>query len=303
MTTWIVLFLNNLLPVFLIAGAGYLLSRWLQVSPQTLSQVIFYIFSPCLIFNLLTNNQLSGGDILSMMLLAGLTAAAVGLLTWLAGRALKLERRMLAAVLITSMFMNAGNFGLPVILFAFGEAGLAYASLFFVTNSILNYTVGVAIASMGSTGFAQALSNLLRIPTIYALALAVLFMRTGWQVPLPIERTTQLLGNAAIPAMLVLLGFQLKNVQWSGRAVPLALAGSMRMLVGPAIALGFSLLLGLQGPARQAGILEAAMPAAVLNTVVATVYDAEPSFVTAVVFMTTLLSPLTLTPLLAYLGA
>jgi predicted permease len=103
--------------------------------------------------------------------------------------------------------------------------------------------------------------------------------------------------------MMVLLGFQLKNVQWSGRAVPLALAGSMRMLVGPAIALGFSLLLGLQGPARQAGILEAAMPAAVLNTVVATVYDAEPSFVTAVVFMTTLLSPLTLTPLLAYLGA
>jgi hypothetical protein len=69
------------------------------------------------------------------------------------------------------------------------------------------------------------------------------------------------------------------------------------------LALVISQFLHLQGPAFQAGIVESGMPSAVLTTVVATEYDVEPAFVTAVVFVTTILSPLTLTPLLYYLGA
>ena len=53
----------------------------------------------------------------------------------------------------------------------------------------------------------------------------------------------------------------------------------------------------------KAGVIEAATPTAVLSTVLSTEFDTEPAFVTSVVFTTTLLSPLTLTPLLAYLGA
>jgi hypothetical protein len=138
---------------------------------------------------------------------------------------------------------------------------------------------------------------------IYALLLAFLFLRTGWQVPLPLERTVTLLGDASIPAMLVLLGMQLKNADWNGRAIPLALTTVMRLLVAPAAAFLLTPLFGLAGPARQAIVTEAAMPAAVLNTVLATEFEAEPSLVTAAVFITTLLSPLTLTPLLAFLGA
>jgi len=55
--------------------------------------------------------------------------------------------------------------------------------------------------------------------------------------------------------------------------------------------------------ALQAGVVEAATPTAVLSTVLATEFNTEPTFVTTVVFTTTVLSPLTLTPLLAYLGA
>lgn len=302
MTGLLVLFSNNLLPIFLAAGAGYLLASWRQVNPHTLSQVIFYIFSPCLIFNLLTHSRLSDGDILLMIAFTGLTAVCVGLIAWLAGRLLKLERSVLAAVLITSIFLNAGNFGLPVVLFAFGDAALSFASLYFVTNATLAYTLGVVIASLGTTGFTQALANLVKIPVIYALVLAFLFMRTGWQLPLPLERTTQLFADASIPAMLVLLGFQLRNVQWAGKATPVALASTLRLLVGPGVALALSLVFGLQGPAYQAGILESAMPSAVLGTVLATQYNTEPSLVTAIVFTTTLLSPLTLTPLLAFLA-
>lgn len=302
MSELLALFANNLLPILLAAGSGFLISHLLDVSPRSLSQVIFYIFSPCLIFNLIANSQLSGSDILRMMLVATLVILLVGMLTWLAGRALRLERRMLAAVLLTSMFMNAGNFGLSLNLFAFGPPALPYASLYFVTSAMLTYTVGVIIASMGRTNLKQALINLMKIPTVYALILAFIFLRTGWKLPMPLERTTSLLADATIPSMLVLLGLQLRNVRWNGQAGPLAVANIMRLLVGPALAFGFSLLLGIQGIARQAGIVESAMPSAVLTTVLATEYDVEAPFVTSVVFVTTLLSLLTLTPLIAVLG-
>jgi hypothetical protein len=128
-------------------------------------------------------------------------------------------------------------------------------------------------------------------------------MRTGWQVPLPLERTTTLLGDASIPAMLVLLGMQLCKAEWAGRQLPIGLASGMRLLVSPILALLLAPFFGISGTARQAATLEAAMPAAVLNTVLATEYNAAPSLVTSIVFVTTILSPLTLTPLLAFLGA
>ena len=296
------LFLDNLLPVLLAVGSGYLAARYLQVDPRGISRVTFYIFSPALIFTLLTQSELSNGDILKMAAFAAVVIILVGAIAWAAGRLFHLDRRTLAAVVITSMFVNAGNFGLAVVNFGFGEDALAFASVFFVTNAILAYTVGVLIASMGKASFTRSLLNLARVPAIYAMLLAFLFMYTGWSLPLPLERTTGLLGDAAIPAMLVLLGLQLYSVSWVGNILPLALSSGMRLLVSPAIALGLSALLNISGPFRQAGVLEAAMPAAVLTTVIATEYDVHPRFVTSVVFATTLLSMFTLTPLLAFLG-
>ena len=83
----------------------------------------------------------------------------------------------------------------------------------------------------------------------------------------------------------------------------MVLTSSMRLLVCPLLAVLFLPLFGLAGPARQAITIEAGMPAAVLTTMLATEFNSEPSFVTAAVFVTTLLSPLTLTPLLSFLGA
>lgn len=299
---YFVLFLNNLLPIFLAALAGFLLARWLPIKPHTLSSVTFYIFTPCLVFNQLVNNQLSNEDIAKLISFAVLCISLVGILTFLTGKLLKFPRGTLSAVMITSMFMNAGNFGLPVTSFAFGKTALAFATLFFVTNSVMTNTVGVVIASMGKASLRSALGNLYKIPTIYALVLAIIFIQTGWKIPLPMSRTVEILGGAAVPCLMVLLGIQFHSVQLKDKLIPLTVTSLMRLLVSPALAFGLSNLLALTGPARQAGILEAAMPAAVLNTVLATQFETEPSFVSAAVAVTTLLSIFTLTPLLAILG-
>ena len=224
------------------------------------------------------------------------------LIAWLVARILKLPQGMTVAVILASFLPNAGNFGLSVNLFAFGDAALAQASLFFIASGIMAYTVGVYIASLGRSGYKEALKGLLKIPTIYAVLLALLFLHFKWELPLPVGRVTSLLAQAAIPSMLVLLGMLLRRARFSGKIVPIALANSLRLIVSPLIAVALAALLGLHGSARQAGVMEASMPTAVMVTVLATEFEVEPEFLTAAVFTSTLLSPLTLTPILRFLS-
>ena len=296
------LFTANILPIFLTAGAGFLLGRFIEVEPRTISRVCFYIFSPCLVFTLLTGSQLGGDEFFLIMGYAVVVTLLIGLFTAFIGIALRTERKLLIGVVITAMFSNSGNFGLSLNSFAFGESTLAFASVFFITSSILVYTVGVFIASMGQASIKEAAIGLLRVPAIYGLALAFVFNAFNLSLPLPLDRSVNLLAQAAIPSMLVLLGLQLQRVVWNGQIRAMLLANGMRLAIAPLVAIGLSILFGLQGPARQASILEASMPTAVFATILATEYDVEPVFVTTVVTTTTLLSPLTLTPLLAFLG-
>lgn len=297
------IFGNNILPIFLAASAGYLLSRGLKVPPRPISQVAFYIFSPSLIFQLLTQNDINGNEALAMVAFTIVSALAIGAIAWAAGRLLRLDRRTLVAVIITAMFGNAGNYGLSLNLFAFGEQALAYASLYFVTLAVLIYSVGVIIASMGRTSLRQALLGLFKVPAIYALAAAGAFNLFGWEIPTAIGRTVDILAGAAIPMLMVLLGIQLQHARWAGKLKALILSNGLRLIAAPALAFALSIPFELSGAARQAGIAEAAMPTAVVMTVLATEYNVEPSFVTMTVFLSTILSPITVTPILAILGA
>jgi predicted permease len=297
------LFFNNLFPILIAAAIGFALTKWLKINPRPLSQIIFYVFSPILVFQLLISSQLSNQDLVRTLLFSLVLLVIVGGLTWMIGGVFKLPRKILAAVILTAMFMNAGNYGLPLTSFAFGEEALAFASVFFVMMALMTNTVGIVIASSGSMSVWSAIKGLVKFPAIYALVLGFVFIQFKWQLPSGLDRTVTLLSNAAIPCMLVLLGMQLVNIRLDGQVLPLAISGSMRLLIAPLIAFGLTRLFGIGGASYQAMVIESAMPTAVLTTILATEFDAEPTFVTTTVLLTTLLSPFTLTPLLAFLGA
>ena len=297
------LFSANILPIFLTAGAGFLLGRFIEIEPRTISRVCFYIFTPCLVFTLITTSRLGGSEFFLLMGYAIITTLLVGFLAFVGGKVIRLERNILIAMVISAMFANSGNFGLSLNSFAFGNAALAFATVFFITSSILVYTVGVFVASMGRANLMDSVRGLARVPALYGLALAFIFNAFDLSLPSPLDRSVNLLAQAAIPSMLVLLGLQLQRVEWNGKVRALVLANGMRLLIAPIIAIVFSVVFGLTGVARQASILEASMPTAVIVTILATEYDVEPAFVTAAVTTSTLLSPLTLTPLLAFLGS
>ena len=298
-----VLFINNLLPILLAAGAGFLVARYLGVTPRSVSRVVFYIFSPCLIFTLLTSGRLNGDDITQMVSYAAASVLIMGVITAIIAYALRLKRSITVALLLTVMFGNAGNFGLSLNLFAFGEDAVAYAAIFFVTSAFLVYTLGVVLATWGKTNLRTAIVGVFKVPVIYAVIFALIYNLFSWQLPLPLDRTVSLLSDAAIPVMIVLLGIQLYNSKLSKEIFPVGLSNILRLVVSPILAIGLVALFNLEGSAYQAGVIEAAVPTAVLTTVLATEFDIEPALVTTAVVTSTLLSPLTITPLLAFLGA
>ncbi len=295
-------FANNLLPILLIGGAGFALGKSLPIDSRSLGRVVFYVFSPLLVFDLLLHTELNSIQMVTTMGYAFMVSLVIGLLALASGKLMGLERPVLMAVILTASFGNTGNYGLPLVLFAFGQEALAFATLFFVMNSILANTAGVLIASLGHMDLKAAFLGLFKVPTVYAVILAAVLNRFQLTLPLPLVRTIDLASNGSIPAMIVLLGLELSRVQWSHSVKAIGLSAALRLLAGPAVGFVLAILFGLQGPARQANIIEASMPAAVTSTVLATEYGLETSLVTAMVFVGTILSPLTLTPLLVYLG-
>jgi predicted permease len=295
------IFTQDILPIFLVAGVGYVLAKRVAADVKTLSTVAFNALSPCLVFDQLVTAQISRAEFGRMAAFCVLLVLAMGAVARLAAIPLRLNRQTLSSFLLVVMFSNSGNYALPVVLFAFGRDALAYASVYYVASAIVLYTLGVFVAASGHGSIGRALAGIVRVPAIYAVVAAALILSTHASVPPAVMRPITLLSDAAIPVMLLILGMQLERAAMPERPAAVGVAVGLSLLVAPVIGVGLTMLLGLTGAARQVAILSASMPAAVITTVLALEFNLDPGFATSAVFLSTVLSPFTLVLLIAYL--
>jgi malate permease and related proteins len=221
----------------------------------------------------------------------------LALLGFLVARLLRRPSKMVGAYILIAVFGNVGNFGLPLIEFRLGEEALIPATVFFVSVSMIAFTIGVAAATGSQGSKLNALFSVLRTPAIIALPFALLFNATGGP-PLFLDRIAGLLGGAMVPTMLVTLGVQLTQMKNFHFSADMFIASGVRLLGGPLLAFLLVLPFGLAGLERGAGILQASMPAAALASIIALEHDLLPDFVTPTVLLSTLLSLVTLTVLM-----
>lgn len=305
--------LEVLLPVALVAGAGYLLRRRFPLDQVTLNRVVIYGMSPALIFTSLVRFDLSGGGALRMLALSVAIVAVMGALTALIALPLGLRGPDLSAILLASLFMNSGNYGLPAARFAFGEEGFTLALFYFIAQSIMAQTVGVAVAAWGSAaagpGVARAVAGrVLRMPQVYATAAALAVRATGFDpdaasgLAVGLFRGLTLLSEATLPMMLIVLGAQLAGGVTLEEPGLVALASAMRLLVSPLVAYGLGLALGLDQLGLAVGVMLSGMPTAVHTTIVALEFNSRPSLVVGTVVVTSVLSLLTLSVILTLMG-
>ena len=291
----VTIFVNNLLPVFFVIGVGLLLGVTLRPNVKAVSRTTFYALTPCLIFSGLTDTPLDGAEAQQVALFAVLATLLTALAAWLIATVLGWRGKHRRALVLPVLVINTGNFGLSVVLFAFGPEAQARAMIYFVTTAVMAASVGVAFAAGGSS-WRKVLSNLARIPLLWAAVGALVVGGLGVQVPDLPMRPIKLLGGAAVPMMLLILGLQLaSSVQSLRRSMgSILLASALRLLIAPVLAIPVAMVTGIEGLTYQACMLEASMPAGVTSTVISLEYDLEPEVVTGTVFFSTLCSAVTL---------
>ncbi len=128
---------------------------------------------------------------------------------------------------------------------------------------------------------------------------ALLVNWLGWELPPLVIRPVELLSDGMIPTMLVALGVQLAAAGLPRIDADMAVASAVRLIGGPALALALAAPFSIEGIARSTGVLQAAMPAAVLASIIAVENDLIPSFVITAVLFSTVASVVTLTVVLA----
>ncbi len=283
---------NITAPVFLLAAIGF---AWVRLGFEYrvafVTRLAMTLSVPCLIFTSLMKTEIDP-KALADLSLAALSAYVVVMVVFFA--LVKLGRLDVQTYLAPLIFGNTGNLGLPLALFAFGEVGLGYAIVVFAIMAILSFTIGIwMVAGAGS------FSRILKEPLVGATILGALFLWQGWETPLFLTNTLDLLGQIAIPVMLITLGVAVARLETKaiGQAVVLAI---LKVVICVAAAWGAAVFFALEPVAAGVLIVQVATPVAVTSYLLAEKYGADAKPVAGLVVVSTLFSVITLPLILSF---
>lgn len=284
-----------LFPVILCALLGAMWARSGQrYDSEFVSRLVLNIGAPCLILATLSQVAIDPtlfADIALACLLVSLCMAVLGFVIP------KLLGDDVRTYLPSFVFPNVGNMGLPVCMFAFGEEGLAFALIFFMVLSVAHFPVGILMAGGRDAG---GLMGIVKMPILYAIALALVLVASGAELPEFLSDALSLIGAMTIPLMLITLGvslYSLKVEGW-GKAIFYSL---IRIVGGFAAGLLVTWTLDIEGVARNVVLIQSSMPVAVFNYLFAVRFERQPGAAAGLVVVSTLMSFISLPILLSWL--
>ena len=279
-------------PVFFLALIGFCWVRaGFAYQIEFVTRMTMTLSVPCLIFAALMQTEISPT---ALGTLSAASLAAYALVTLAMFALTKLARLELRTYLAPLIFGNTGNLGLPLALFAFGEDGLGYAVVAFAVMAIYSFTIGIWMVSGGGSPL-----KALKEPLVWGTLLGALFLWQGWQTPTFVTNTVELIGQMAIPLMLITLGVAVARLSPKGLLRPLLLS-AIKVAACVALAWGVGRYFALPPVAFAVLVLQISTPVAVTSYLLAEKYGADADAVAGLVVVSTLLSVLTLPLTLAF---
>jgi malate permease and related proteins len=279
-------------PVFLLAAIGYgWVRRGWSYDVEFVTRLSMTLSIPCLISMALVRSDVDPRLLRDTVLAALGAYLVVGALAWALVRGLDLD---LATYWAPMTFGNTGNLGLPIALFAFGQAGFDFAVVIFAVMAIISFTFGVWVVAGGGNPVTAV-----KEPLVWGTVLGSILLAFGWTVPAWVGATLDLVGQMAIPLMLITLGVAIARLKPRalGRAFWLCL---VKLAICTAVALGVGLAFGLPRLTLGVLVLQVATPVAVTSYMLAAKYRARPDEVAGLVVVSTLISIPALPLLLAF---
>lgn len=294
-----------ILPVFIIFTIGFIGQKLIGFDIKTISTAALYLMSPFLAFRTFFTNEITM-DYFYIIVFCLLLTVILLAIVWVTGLMMKATRPQLSAMILGGVFMNSGNYGAPVVLFAFGTVGFDYAVIMMVFQSLLMNSIGIFFASIGGEEKAtlqQSVQRVIRMPLIYAAFAGLLFQLLNLTIPTAVMEGISLVADASIPTVMLVLGMQLAAISRKRVAYRYVSAVTIiRMVASPLIAAGILYFMPVSDLLKSVIILQAAMPAAANTTMFALQFGTEPDLVSFTTFITTLISIFTIPFVLFFLG-
>ena len=280
-------------PVFLLAAIGYI---WVKLGfeyrVQFVTQIAMTLAVPCLIFVSLMQTEITPQMLADISMATVVAYLAVGGAGFAILKAFGLSQR---TFLPSLLFSNTGNVGMPLAFFAFGQTGLGYAIVVFAIMAIISFTFGVwLVAGGGSPG------KLLKEPLIPATLLGGVFMVQGWQTPVFLTNSLTLIGQMAIPLMLITLGVAVARLR-PGRLTQAIALAFVKLIICSAAAWAAGWYFDLEPIAFAILVLQLTTPVAVTSYLLAEKYGADAQSVAGLVVVSSLMSVLSLPILITIL--
>jgi predicted permease len=293
-------FSSSALPLFVLIGIGFLADRLLKPDITTLSRLNFYILLPAALFMLVYETDLQVDEILRIGAFTLVHTVVLFVLAVVVFSFGTLAEQRPTLVLGT-VFSNFGNYGIPMMLVAFGQQGVSVITMVLAAQVILVFTVGVVLFGAGQDGFRQSLSRLIRYPTLYAIALGFALRILHVTLPPPIQVPFDQLVVGFIVMALVTLGAQLSRSQVAGDTGPVAVVTLIRLIVSPLAAAALTLAFSFEPEMSRILIVATGVPVAINTYILALEFDRDPALASRMIFWTTLISAVSIPALLLIL--
>ena len=293
------IFINVVLPVFLVAGLGFAFEKRFRPPIAPFNQLSLFILMPALVFLSLLQVDFRSEEPLRVAAFAVILAVAMLAVAFVIGRLARLDRPTSSALMLTAAFPNLGNYGLPVVVLAFGQDGLAIGTLVLAVQSVYALTLAVIIASSGHSPIRSSLGQVLRQPVIYAVAAALVLNLAHLTLPPFVMSALTLPAQASIPVMRLVLGMNFAGTSRIEQPALVGIAVFTRLIIGAVVGWLIVEALGLGGVARGVLLVGGAMPTGVFTILTATQFNTRPRFVADVVVAGTLVSIITVTAVVA----
>ncbi len=280
-------------PVFILAGVGFV---WVKLGAeyrvQFVTRLAMTLSVPCLIFTALMKTRIDPAALSQLVMAAIIAYGVLTVVAFLLVRGMGLDSRTYLAPVI---FGNTGNLGLPLAMFAFGDAGFGYAVVIFAVMAIYSFTFGIWLVTGGAASM-----KTLKEPMVWATLLGAVFLFNGWQTPDWLTNTLELIGQMAIPLMLITLGVAVARLHPAGfgRAV---LVSVLKAAISVAVAVSVGLWFELASVPFAVLVLQISTPVAVTSYLLAEKYEADSESVAGLVVVSTLVSVITIPVTLAFL--
>ncbi|WP_010300702.1 AEC family transporter [Kurthia senegalensis] len=293
------------LPVFIVFTVGYIGQKTLHFNIKTISTMTLYLMSPLLAFRTFYATPITV-NYAYIFIFAILLCFFLWLITAIFLPLFSVSRSERSGVMLGTVFMNSGNYGAPVALFAFGAAGFHTAVMIMVIHSLFMNSLGIYIASIGSKqkySSKVAIQKAIKMPVLHGAILGILLQLLHVPIHESIMNGIDLIADASIPVVMLVLGMQLativrKKVRWS----LMYFTTFVRMIISPLLAATILYFIPLSNDIKAVLILQSAMPAAANTTMLALQFDTEPDLVSISTLVTTILSLISIPVVLYFLG-